>query len=356
MKRSRDTINMEETAFSIIVGQCEKLNREISKARKASRTDCNVLIFGEHGTGKELMARAIHVASKRRDRPFIKVNCAAIPDTLIETEFFGYEEGAFTGAKKGGKIGLFQQAHQGTIFLDEVGDLSLPAQAKLLTAIQDKEFTKIGGTKAIKVDVRIIAATNKDIRELIKEGRFREDLYYRLNVVRIDLPPLRERNDDIEILSNYFLHFYCKKMGTNKHFSKETLSLLRAYDWPGNVRELFNVIEYAIVMSENTEITHKDLPAYIAEQGLDVEEEKETGAVEEDLENAYKVITNSLADKSWAEIRQEVEKNIFKSLLNRFKTKTELIKSLKMSRSQFYGKLKKLDLEDVSGGKGNSRQ
>lgn len=350
VKGNKDVINMEETAFSIIVGQCDRLNKEILKARKASRTDCNVLIFGEHGTGKELVARAIHVASNRRDKPFIKVNCAAIPDTLIETEFFGYEEGAFTGAKRGGKTGLFQQAHQGTLFLDEVGDLSLPAQAKLLTAIQDKEFTRIGGAKAIKVDVRIIAATNKDIRRLIREGRFREDLFYRLNVVRIDLPPLRERDNDIEILSNYFLHFYCKKMGTNKHFSKETLGLLRSYKWPGNVRELFNVIEYAIVMSDDTEITPKDLPPYIAEQSHGSKESEETGPEEEELRDAYRVIANKLAGRSWAEIRREIEKNILRTMLERFKTKSELIKTLKISRSQFYEKLKKLKLEDKNNG------
>ncbi len=350
VKGNKDAINMEETAFSIIVGQCDKLSKEILKARKASRTDCNVLIFGEHGTGKELVARAIHVASNRRDKPFIKVNCAAIPDTLIETEFFGYEEGAFTGAKRGGKTGLFQQAHQGTLFLDEVGDLSLPAQAKLLTAIQDKEFTRIGSAKAIKVDVRIIAATNKDIRRLIREGRFREDLFYRLNVVRIDLPPLRERDNDIEILSNYFLHFYCKKMGTNKHFSKETLDLLRSYKWPGNVRELFNVIEYAIVMSDDTEITPKDLPPYIAEQNQRSKESKETGPEEKELRDAYRVIANKLVGKSWVEIRREIEKNILRTMLERFKTKSELIKTLKISRSQFYEKLKKLELEDENNG------
>ena len=324
--------------FNIIVGQSKKLLREIAKAIKASKADSNILIFGEHGTGKELFARAIHMASDRRNKPFVKVNCAAIPDTLIESEFFGYEEGAFTGARKGGKIGLFQQANGGTLFLDEVGDLSLSAQAKLLTAIQDKEFIRIGGNKAISVDIRIIAATNKNLKELIGQDKFREDLYYRLNVVRIDLPPLTERDNDIEVLANYFLHFYCKRMGVNKSISSQVMERLKEHHWPGNVRELFNVIEYSIIMSEDVEIQLGDLPAYLIDFS-----EKETEKADWELDHEFDKIADKMKNKKWKEIKDELEYRFMKAMIKRFRNKSELIKSLGMSRSQFYSILKKID-------------
>ena len=340
--RSRKIVN-KPPEFSLIVGESENLLREIEKAFKASKVDCDILIIGEHGTGKELFARAIHMSSKRKNYPFVKVNCAAIPDTLVESEFFGYENGAFTGAKRGGKIGYFQQANKGTLFLDEVGDLSLKAQAKLLTAIQDKEFIKIGGTKSIAVDVRIIAATNKDLELMIKQKKFREDLYYRLNVIRIELPPLRERNGDIEILANHFLHVYCKELGLNKSFSPKVIDYLKNYNWPGNIRELSNVIKYAVIMSDGVEIKLKDLPKYLIEIG-----DKNKGELE--IDDIFKKLAKQMKNRKWCEIKMEVEYRLIKALIDEFNNKTELIKTLGISRSQFYSKLKKRE-GDLHNGK-----
>lgn len=235
----------------------------VNESAKVSRVDTTVLILGETGVGKEGIAKYIHCNSSRVNKPFITINCGAIPENLIESELFGYEAGAFTGANKCGKMGLFQLADGGTIFLDEVGELPMQVQSKLLRVLQEQQFEKVGGVNPISVDVRIIAATNKNLVELINKKLYREDLYYRLSVFPIVIPPLRERKDDIYPLINYFVDTINKKYNFNCHFSETALEYLYLYQWPGNVRELGNVIERQIVMSESEIITEESLPEYI---------------------------------------------------------------------------------------------
>jgi transcriptional regulator with GAF, ATPase, and Fis domain len=219
-----------------------------------------VLIMGESGTGKEIISRAIHYNSNRRNCPFVTINCAAIPETLIESELFGHEKGAFTNAIER-KLGRFEVAHQGTLFLDEIGELSLATQAKILRFLEEKEFNRVGGSKTIKVDVRLIAATNKDLTQLLKKGSFREDLYYRINVVPIIIPPLRERKGDIPLLLDHFIKKFNKENKKNvKGVSKEAMELMMNYEWPGNVRELENLIERVIALSANDQIQANELP------------------------------------------------------------------------------------------------
>jgi DNA-binding NtrC family response regulator len=227
---------------------------------KLSDTKCTVLLTGESGTGKEVVARALHTGSARRTGPFVALNCAAIPDTLIESELFGHEKGAFTHALAQ-RIGLCERAHGGTLFLDEIGDLSLTTQCKLLRFLQEREFIRVGGTGSIRVDVRIIAATNKNLEDLVRRREFREDLYYRINVLSLYLPPLRDRREDIPLLAQHLLAKLLKQENRPpQRFSKEALDVLAQYDWPGNVRELENVVERAIVWSRGTAIQREHLP------------------------------------------------------------------------------------------------
>ena len=257
----------ERQELSPLVG-CSPLMLEVYKlVARVSTGKSTVLLEGESGTGKELIARAIHANSPRRERLFVPVNCAALPDTLLETELFGHEKGAFTGAV-GVKQGLFETAHEGSIFLDEIGELGLALQVKLLRVIQEQEVRRVGGTGSIKVDVRIIAATNRDLADLVKEGRFREDLFYRLNVVRIGLPPLRERREDIPVLAHHFFQKFSR--GSTRPitgFVPGTLALLQRYHWPGNVRELENAIERAVSLSHGPLVLPDDLPDAIRNAG-----------------------------------------------------------------------------------------
>jgi len=250
-------------SFHNLVGKSPAMQEIYSKIEQVADTRTTVLITGESGTGKELVARALHYNSSRRERPFIAINCASIPDTLIESELFGHEKGAFTGALAR-RLGKVELAHDGTLFLDEVGDLGMLTQAKLLRFLQEREFTRVGGTQLIKVDVRIIAATNKILEELVPRKEFREDLYYRINVAVLFLPPLRDRREDIPYLSK---HFLAKRLETEGHtpleISKEAMELLMRYHWPGNIRELENVIEQAVVWCRGTEITPDHLPTAI---------------------------------------------------------------------------------------------
>jgi two-component system response regulator AtoC len=225
-----------------------------------ARTDASVLITGETGTGKDLVSEAIHKASKRSRYPFIKVNCGALPESLLESELFGHVRGAFTGADKD-KPGMFRLAHGGTLFLTEIGDLSLPLQVKILTVLDDKEFFPVGGSKKVSVDVRIIAATHRDLGELVKQGTFREDLYYRLNVLRLHLPPLRERENDFRLLlDHFFLEFNANLNKKLKGFSPDCLKILSFYNYPGNIRELRNIVEYAVNVCQNETIRPEHLP------------------------------------------------------------------------------------------------
>jgi transcriptional regulator with PAS, ATPase and Fis domain len=241
--------------------QMEKLIRSASKAAKGQST---VLIRGESGTGKELFAHAIHNASSRKDGPFVTVNCAAVPEHLLESEFFGYEEGAFTGANRKGKIGKFDLAIGGTLFLDEVGDMSFPLQAKLLRVLQGKEFFRVGGTERIQVDVRIIAATHRPLEDMVRDGQFREDLYYRLNVFSFIIPPLRNRKNDIFLLGEEIIVELNRLNGTAvTGIDPEAQNVMLNYDWPGNVRELRNVLERSMIFAEHGKIKKDDLPDYL---------------------------------------------------------------------------------------------
>lgn len=247
-------------------------NKDIKKLKELisyiSKTDTTVLITGETGCGKEVFAREVHNKSNRNKLPYIKVNCAAIPENLIESELFGYEKGAFTGALNKNKLGMFEVANGGTILLDEIGEMPLILQSKLLRVIQEKEIMRIGATKSIKLDVRVIAATNQDLSELIKLGKFREDLFYRLNVVPIKIPPLRERKDDISILAYRFLEKFNSKYGKDKGFDNTALQALESHEWPGNVRELENVIERLMVVDDNSYITYNDIAIIIGKDKI----------------------------------------------------------------------------------------
>lgn len=251
-------------SFLEIIGESEIMQWALCKAQKASLTDSTVLIRGESGTGKELVAKAIHKNSKRSNKPFITINCGAIPSNLLESELFGHEQGAFTGAIKR-KIGKFEQADKGTIFLDEVGDLPLEMQVKLLRVLQEKEVQMVGGTNIVEVDVRIIAATNRNLEDMVTENEFREDLYYRLNVIPIHLPSLRERKEDVSLLINYFIKKVGNKLGIRDiNLTDLAKDCLVNYDWPGNVRELENVIERMIALSDSNTIEIEDIPYNIS--------------------------------------------------------------------------------------------
>lgn len=256
--------NSEEIVF-----HNEKMKEVIALCMKIAEVDSSVLLLGETGVGKEILAKIIHNSSNRKNKPFIKINCGAIPENLMESELFGYEDGAFTGARKGGKIGLFEAANRGTLFLDEIGEVPFNLQVKLLRVLQEQEITKIGASVSSRVDVRIIAATNKDLSVMVNEGKFRKDLYYRLNVVPIKMPPLRERREDIIPLAHHFLKRFNEKYQTNKRFSTDILKALLEYDWPGNIRELENIIERLIVTSNTDEILREQLPFAEEHEGIE---------------------------------------------------------------------------------------
>lgn len=250
-------------SFDQILGQSQIIKRTKELAKRMAHSKANILIIGESGSGKELWAHAIHRESDRSDYPFVSINCGAIPENLLESELFGYEEGAFTGAKKGGKLGKFQLANGGTLFLDEIGDMPLLMQVKILRALQEREVERVGGREAEKVDVRIIAATHRNLEQMIKEGTFREDLYYRLNVLSLQLPALREHSEDIPLLIQHFLTEYCNNAATLKRFDSEALDVLCHYSWPGNIRELSALVERLHVSVDSEVIFMKDLPAHI---------------------------------------------------------------------------------------------
>ncbi|MGL5693308.1 MAG: sigma-54 interaction domain-containing protein [Peptostreptococcaceae bacterium] len=310
-----------------IIGECQKIKTIKKEAFIASKSSSTVLITGESGTGKELFARAIHNHSNRCDSPFIAINCAAIPDNLLESELFGYEEGAFSGAKKGGKLGKFELAHKGTIFLDEIGDMSLHLQAKLLRVLQEKEVDKIGGKSNVCIDVRIIAATNKDLEDMVKKGTFREDLYYRLNVIPIQLPSLRERKEDIPLLIDYTIKEYSNKLGKNVEcVNMDVLKVMMDYKWSGNIRELQNVIEYSINMSNSSVITLDVIPQKI--KNIDIS----------DIDNNVSEI-RTLEELEKQEILKAIEK------YRDYKKDKELIaNALGISRATLYRKLEKYNI------------
>ena len=267
--------NLSSGIFEKILGKSDKIEKAKAIAKQVAKTSSSIFIWGESGTGKEVFSRAIHEQSGRKGA-FVPVNCSAIPAELFESEFFGYESGAFTGANKKGKSGIFELAKDGTVFLDEIADLPLNMQAKLLRVLQEKEVRRVGGEKTIKINPRIISATNKDLEKMVKEEKFREDLYYRLNVVEIQIPPLRERKEDIGILLHYFLDEMCRENGRPPlTLSKEAYKILENYRWKGNIRELKNTVENMVVLSDSSIIEKDAIPNYIVESSKsDIEEEE----------------------------------------------------------------------------------
>lgn len=249
---------------SRIIGRSQKMRQVLETVAMVAPTEASVLILGESGTGKELIANALHQGSSRCDRRFIKINCAALPETLLESELFGHERGAFTGAV-GRKPGRFELADGGTIFLDEIGEMTFSTQAKLLRVLQEREFEPLGSTRSVKVDIRVISASNRDLKDEVKKGNFREDLFYRLNVVPINLPPLRERKEDIPLLIDHFLQIYNEKNSRRlKGFHPRALDAMMRYSWPGNIRELENVVERAVILTMDEYVSYSELPESIS--------------------------------------------------------------------------------------------
>lgn len=305
------------TGFDDIVGNCDAINEVKEFSIKTSKGDSTVLIMGESGTGKEMFARAIHSHSPRKDKPFIAINCAAIPENLLESELFGYEEGSFTGAKRGGKVGKFELGNGGTIFLDEIGDMPLHLQTKLLRVVQERVIEKIGSTYNTPINIRIISATHKDLYEMVEQGEFRRDLFYRLNVIPIKIPPLRDRKEDISILMDHFLEKCNKKLEKDvKSFKKEVYEAFYLYDWPGNIREMENTIEYAVNMEVKNNIEFKSLPPRFREKVYD--------------KNVYNL--------------KEVQKKIIEEVLIKYKNRDKAAKILGIGRATLFRKIKEYEI------------
>ena len=321
-KKLKENLN-EETE---ILGNSEAIKNILETISRVAKTDARILITGENGTGKELVAREIHKQSNRSDRELVEVNCAAIPNDLIESELFGHEKGAFTGAMQK-RIGKFEKANGSTLFLDEIGDMSLQAQAKVLRAIEDGKIERVGGNSKIEVNVRIISATNKDLAEEIKNGNFREDLFHRLNVIPLNVPPLRERKEDIPLLTDYFINQICKKNKFPlKQISKDAIEVLKSMEWSGNVRELRNLIERLVIMIPGNEITAKDIKTYA----------NVSSNVNDDLLN----VSNSFQD-----FKEKAEKAfILKQLEMNNWNISKTAAALEIQRSHLYSKMKKYNI------------
>jgi len=320
----------EQKSFESIIGTNEKMKKVIEQAKCVADTDTTVLIQGESGVGKEIIANAIHQTSRRKDGPFITVNCGAIPFSLIESELFGHEKGAFTDAKET-KPGKFEQADGGTLFLDELGELPLDAQVKLLRVLEDKKITKVGGIKPIPVNVRILSATNNNLEERVQKGSFRLDLYYRLNIFPIQIPPLRDRKDDIPLFIEYFINVFNCELGLHiKNMSKEAVDRLLNYNWPGNIRDLQNAIQSAMILCREGTITREHLPMRI--KGYPVID-------------GTKQVFNSGLDESLKSINSKLEKELIIEALNKCNyNRTETANLLKISRKTLFNKMKQYNL------------
>ncbi|MCC7460434.1 MAG: sigma-54-dependent Fis family transcriptional regulator [Proteobacteria bacterium] len=306
-----------------IIGDSTSMKEIKEQTAKASSVDSTVLITGESGTGKEVIARAIHTQSNRKDKPFIKVDCAALAEGILESELFGHERGAFTGASNR-KQGRFELADKGTLFLDEIGNLSPQIQLKLLRVLQDRSFERVGGTKTLHVDVRIISATNADLKKQVKEGTFREDLYYRLHIIPIALPPLRKRKTDIPVLIEHFTRKFSNKMGRHYTFTKDAMEMLESYEWPGNIRELMNVLERIFVLAKQDEIGTDDLPSEIGKS------------------NEISNLPNESKDLSLEEALEAIEKSLILKAFNECGgVKTRTAEKLGIKTSALYYKLEK---------------
>lgn len=318
-----------------IIGNSKSIKKILDLVNKLSKTDSTVLIMGESGTGKELVARLIHSKSLRADKPFVPVNCAAIPSELLESELFGHEKGAFTGAFYS-RPGRFELANEGTIFLDEIGDMPIQLQVKILRVIQEKSFERIGSSKAVNVDVRIIAATNKNLENEVKEGKFREDLFWRLNVVPLTIPPLRERKEDIPLLCDYFIERFSRKFGFRLEIEKEVFEIFLEYDWPGNVRELENIIERLYVLSDNGHISLDEIP-----ENIRFREKRIKDNLSPDDFNPF------APEIDLNELLMEYEKKLILHALNVNKwIKSRAAKYLKINRTTLIEKMKRLGIRD----------
>lgn len=310
-----------------IIADSRAMRTVIEKALRIARLDTTVLLTGESGTGKELVANLIYKNSLRKKQPFIKVNCAAVPGNLLESEFFGYEEGSFTGASRQGKIGIFELANRGTLFLDEIGEIPIQMQSKLLRVLQEKEIMRIGGKETIPIDVRIIAATNINLKKAIEEGKFRDDLYYRLNIIPIDIPPLRERKEDIGKLTRYFVEKFNREYKLNKNISDDVIELLEAYHWPGNVRELKNIIERVVVGFDGPNITRFQVQRQLINdrpEEIDIAETEHTGSLKE--------------------IMDDYEKRILIDYMRKYNNASEVARILKVNKSTISRKLSKYNI------------
>lgn len=316
-----------------IAGDSKGLLNVLDTARKVSKSDSSVLITGESGTGKELIARAIHKNSSRKDGPMVVINCGAIPSELLESELFGHEKGAFTGAHRS-RTGRFEIADQGTIFLDEIGDMSPELQVKLLRAIQERQFERVGGTSTIEVDIRVISATNKDLRSAIEDASFREDLYYRLNVIPIHILPLRERREDILTLTQHFQEQLVERVNgyEMKAFSEKATQALLSYNWPGNIRELENLVERISVLVEEPEIDLHDLPEYISSNSA--------------ANTAVSVASVFNSGTGFNEAVDQYQRSLILHALNETRwVKARAAEMLKMNRTTLVEKIKKMNIE-----------
>ncbi|ENM8412213.1 sigma-54-dependent transcriptional regulator [Escherichia coli] len=325
----------DEPHIEQLVGECRVMRQLKRLISRIAPSPSSVMVVGESGTGKEVVARAIHKLSGRRNKPFIAINCAAIPEQLLESELFGYVKGAFTGASANGKTGLIQAANTGTLFLDEIGDMPLMLQAKLLRAIEAREILPIGASSPIQVDIRIISATNQNLAQFIAEGKFREDLFYRLNVIPITLPPLRERQEDIELLVHYFLHLHTRRLGSvYPGIAPDVVEILRKHRWPGNLRELSNLMEYLVNVVPSGEVIDSTLlPPNLLNNGT-TEQSDVTEVSEAHL---------SLDDAGGTAL-EEMEKQMIREALSRHNSKKEVADELGIGIATLYRKIKKYEL------------
>lgn len=314
-----------------VVIKSKAINRIWQLVQRVAKSDASVVFLGESGVGKNVFAHALHQESDRKEGPFIEVNCSAIPETLFESEMFGFKAGSFTGANKQGKIGLIELADKGTLFLDEVGELPLSVQAKLLKAIQEKKITSIGGVKAKNIDFRLVVSTNQDLEEMVRKGEFRQDLFYRLNVIPITIPSLRERKEDILMLAHFYLNKFNKKYKTDKFYDTATIEELTAYDWPGNVRELENMVERLILTTEGRTIYPEYLPFYIQKgQHYDISE------------NPIEMFEES--GKTLPEAVKALEISLLKRAFRQFKTTYQMAEHLGVSQSGVVRKLQRYNI------------
>jgi transcriptional regulator with PAS, ATPase and Fis domain len=296
-------IKNEQNLFENVIYKSSQMRNLIDLIKRISMVDSHIILNGESGVGKTLFAKIIHKLSNRQNQEFVSINCGAIPENLLESELFGYEKGAFTGAKNEGKIGYIELANNGTLFLDEISELPLQMQVKLLKVLDEKSFTRVGNIKPIKSDFRLIAATNKDLEKLTKENKFREDLFYRLNVIQINIPPLRERKDDIPLLVNFFIEKYNKKYNTNKKLDSKVFDVFLEYKWPGNVRELENIIERLVVTIDKDLIEKSDLPSFFSNQDYQTVQIDQILPLKKSLDNLEKQLLRKV---------YEIHKNTYK--------------------------------------------